>query len=107
MASIRRASYLPGHGLPAHERLAPGRLPEAITGDWESRFLSISVRADGTLTTTMNTGVVQAGRWSVDPAERVVTDVMGASLAIDVSVAGDVLTLIIDGRALNFRRSPA
>jgi hypothetical protein len=43
----------------------------------------------------------------VDPAGRVVTDVMGASMAIDASVAGDVLTLIINGRALNFRRSPA
>ena len=54
MASIRRevASYLPEHGLPAHEQLAPGRLREAIIGDWESPFLNISVCADGTLNTT-------------------------------------------------------
>ena len=109
IASIRRevASYLPDDGLPARERLAPGRLRAAITGDWQSPFLSISVRADGTLTTTTGAGAVQAGRWSVDPAGRVVTDVMGAWMAIDASVAGDVLTLIINGRALNLRRSPA
>lgn len=109
MASIRRevASYLPEHGLPAHEQLAPGRLREAIIGDWESPFLSISVCADGTLTTTIGADAVQAGRWSVDPAGRVVTDVMGASMAIDASVAGDVLTLVIIGQALNLRRSPA
>jgi hypothetical protein len=109
MASIRRefASYLPEHGLPAHEQLAPGRLREAIIGDWESPFLSISVRTDGTLSTTMGAGAAQAGRWSVDPAGRVVTDVMGASMAIEASVAGDVLTLIINGQALNLRRSPA
>jgi hypothetical protein len=37
----------------------------------------------------------------------VVTEVMGASMAIDASVARDVLTLIINGQALNLRRSPA
>ena len=107
MASIRRevASYLPETGLPAHEQLPPDRLRAEIIGDWQSPFLSISVRADGTLTATMDPGAVQAGRWSVDPAGRVVTDVMGASMAIDASIAGDVLTLVIDGEALNLRRS--
>lgn len=109
MASIRRevGSYLPEDGLPAQERLAPGRLGQAIIGDWESPFVRISVRTDGTLTTTMGTGAAQAGRWSVDSDGRVVTDVMGASMAIDATVAGDVLTLIINGQALNLRRSPA
>jgi len=109
MAPVGRevASYLPDHGLPAHEQLAPGRLREAIIGDWESPFLSICVRTDGTLSTTMGATAAQAGRWSVDPAGRVVTDVMGASMAIEASVAGDVLTLIIDGQALNLRRTPA
>jgi hypothetical protein len=32
---------------------------------------------------------------------------MGESMAIDASVAGDVLTLVIDGQALSLRRSPA
>jgi hypothetical protein len=45
MASIRRevASDLPENGLPPQEQLAPGRLREAIIGDWESPFLSISI----------------------------------------------------------------
>ena len=109
MASIRREaeSYLPEDGPPAHEELAPGQLREAIIADWQSPFLSISVRADGTLTATMGAGAPQPGHWSVDPAGRVVTDVMGASMAIDASVAGDVLTLVINGQALNLRRSPA
>ena len=43
MASISRevASYLPENGVPAHGQLPPGRLREAIIGDWESPFLSI------------------------------------------------------------------
>ena len=109
MASISQevASYLPENEPPAHEQLAPGRLREAVIGDWESPFLSISVRADGTLTATMGAGAAQAGRWSVDAAGRVVTGVMGASMAIEASIAGDVLTLVIDGQPLNLRRSPA
>jgi hypothetical protein len=109
MASIDRevASYLPGNELPAHEQLAPGRLRESVIGSWESPFLSVSIRADGTLTATMGAAAPQAGRWSVDPGGRVVTDVMGAPTAIDASVAGDVLTLVINGQALNLRRSPA
>jgi hypothetical protein len=109
MASIRRevASYLPENELPAHEQLAPGRLRESVIGSWESPFLSVSIRADGTLTATMGAAAPQAGRWSVDPGGRVVTDVMGASMAIDASVTGDVLTLVINGQALNLRRSPA
>ena len=109
MASISReaASYLPENGVPPHEQLPPARLREAIIGDWESPFLSISVRADGTLTATMGAGAAQAARWSVDAAGRVITDVMGASMAMDASIAGEVLTLVIDGQPLNLRRSPA
>ena len=109
MASISReaASYLSAAGLPAPRRLAPGRLREAVIGDWESPFLSVSIRADGTLTATMGAGAARPGRWSVDPAGRVVTDVTGASMAIDATVSGAVLTLVIDGQALTLRRSPA
>ena len=85
----------------------PGRLREVVAGDWTSPFLSVSIHGDGTLTATMAAGQEQAGRWSVDPAGRVHTDVMGAAMVIDASVAGDVLTLVIDGQALNPRRSPA
>jgi len=55
----------------------------------------------------MGAAAAQAGSWSVDPGGRVVTDVMGASMAIGASVAGGVLTLVINGQALNLRRSPA
>ena len=48
----------------------------------------------------------QSGRWSLDPAGRVHTDVMGSPMIIDDSVTGDVLTLVINGQALNLRRSP-
>ncbi len=108
-AAIRRyaAGYPPGPGPAAGERLEPDALREAAIGDWASPMLSLRIRNDGTLTATMASGAASSGRWSVDPAGRVVTDVMGAALAIDASIAGDVLTLVINGRTLNLRRLPA
>jgi hypothetical protein len=93
-----------GHRPAAGERLEPDALREAAIGDWASPMLSISIRNDGTLTATMASGATSSGRWSVDASGRVVTDVMGAALAIDASIAGDVLTLVINGRTLNLRR---
>ncbi len=46
----------------------------------------------------------QSGRWSLDAAGQVHTDVMGTQMVIGASVAGDVLTLVIDGQGLNLRR---
>jgi hypothetical protein len=108
-AAVKREAerFLPEHGMPAAERLEPGRLREAIIGDWTSPVLSISVRGDGTLTATMAASAAQQGHWSVDSAGRLATDVMGAPLAIDASVAGDELTLVINGQGLKLRRSPA
>jgi hypothetical protein len=108
-AAVKREaeSFLPEHGMPAAERLEPDRLREAIIGDWTSPVLSISVRGDGTLTATMAGSAAQQGHWSVDSAGRLATDVMGAPLSIDASVAGDELTLVINGQGLKLRRSPA
>ncbi len=108
-AAIRRhaAGYPPGPGPAAGERLGPDAVRQAAIGEWASPMLSIKIRNDGTLVATMASGATSSGRWSVDPAGRVVTDVMGAALAIDASITGDVLTLVINGRALNLRRLPA
>ncbi len=94
-------------GTPGGEQLAPDRLREAIIGDWTSPVLSISVRGDGTLTATMAGRAAQQGHWSVDSAGRMATDVMGAPLDLDAFVAGDELTLFINGQGLKLRRSPA
>jgi len=108
-AAVKREaeSFLPEHG--GCRRLSGWSdwLREAIIGDWTSPVLSISVRGDGTLSATMAGSAAQQGHWSVDSAGRLATDVMGAPLAIDASVAGDELTLVINGQGLKLRRSPA
>jgi len=107
-AAIQReaASYRPGPDQPAGPRQPPGQLRQAVIGDWTSPFLSVSIRADGTLTAAMARQPAQSGRWSLDPAGRVHTDVMGSPVIIDASVTGDVLTLVLNGQGLNLRRSP-
>jgi hypothetical protein len=60
-----------------------------------------AARADGTLTAAMARQPTQSGRWSLDPAGRVHTDVMGSPMVIDVWVTGDVLTLVLNGQGLN------
>ncbi len=109
MAAIRRqaAGDPPEHRPGAAGRLEPAALREAAIGNWTSPLLSISIRDDGTLTATLASGPASSGRWSVDAAGRVVTDVLGAAQVIDASIAGDVLTLVLNGRTLNLRRLPA
>ena len=84
----------PGPRPAVGERLGLDALREAAIGDWASPMLSISIGNDGTLTATMASGAASSGHWSVDPAGCVVSDIMGAALAIDASITGDVLTLV-------------
>jgi hypothetical protein len=97
-------SYVADSPPPAGQQLGPDALTEAIVGSWTSPFLSVSFHADGTLTGRLANGVEQQGRWSVDSDGRLRADVMGASQVAQASVAGDELSLAIDGRWLKLRR---
>jgi len=91
---------MPDNPPPAGERLEPGRLREALIGEWKNPLLSVRLHEDGTLTATTAAGADQAGRWSVDPAGRVRADLMGGAVVVDASIAGDELALVINGRTL-------
>jgi hypothetical protein len=106
MAAIGREtkSYRPTPDQLSGPRQPPDQLRQAVIGDWTSPFLSVSIRADGTLSAATGGQPAQSGRWSMDSAGRVHTDVMGSPMVIDAAVAGDVLTLVINGQGLNLRR---
>lgn len=108
VAAIQReaASYRPGPDQLAGSWQPPEQLGQAVIGDWTSPFLSVSIRADGTLTAAMARQPARSGRWSLDSAGRVHTDVMDSPMVIDASVTGEVLTLVLNGQGLNLRRSP-
>ncbi len=109
VAAIQReaASYRAGPDQLAGSWQPPEQLRQAVIGDWTSPFLSVSIRADGTLTAAMARQPARSGRWSLDSAGQVHTDVMGSPMVIGASVAGDVLTLVLNGQGLNLRRSRA
>lgn len=97
-------SYVPKDPPPGAQQLEGGEIAPAIIGDWKSPFLTLSVREGGTLTATMPNGAAQEGRWSVDPSGRLLADVMGSSRQIDAWIAGNELTLGIDGQKLKLKR---
>jgi hypothetical protein len=80
-------------------------LAEAIVGRWEVAGLAhVDFRDDGTVIVRRPIGGDARGRWSVGVDGRLHADVMGEDQATDARVAGDVLTLTIDGTTLAFHR---
>jgi hypothetical protein len=77
---------------------------EAILGTWSSGFMTVAFSPDGTVTATMLGGKQRRGRWSVDGSGRLRADVTGAAEAADAWVAGDQLTISVEGKGLTFRR---
>lgn len=82
----------------------PRALAEAIIGTWESPFLNVSLRQDGTFAARLSDGSYHQGQWSVDTSGRLHADVMGAPMVADASVDAHELTLVIDDQALKLRR---
>ena len=82
----------------------PRPLEQAIVGTWRSPILTIAFQADGSVSATMLGGMQRRGRWSVDRAGRLISDVMGHQDAAQAWVVGDELTITADGTALTFTR---
>jgi hypothetical protein len=91
----------PATGLPAD----PRALAEAIIGTWESPFLNVSLRQDGTFAARLPDGSDHQGQWSVDTSGRLHANVMGSPIVADASVDADELTLVLDDQALKLRRA--
>jgi hypothetical protein len=82
----------------------PRPLEQAIVGTWRSAILTVTFDADGSVSATMFGGMQRHGRWSVNRSGRLVSDVMGHEDAAEAWVVGDGLTIVGDGRALQFTR---
>lgn len=81
----------------------PRPLGEAIVGTWSNGFVTAAFSADGSVTTSV-LGREKAGRWSVDANGRLCADVTGQQQAVEASVAGDQLTISVEGKVLTFTR---
>jgi hypothetical protein len=66
--------------------------------------IKVTFASDGTVTTLMF-GATQNGRWSVDGDGRLRAEIAGRGGAVDARIAGDQLTVNIDGSAMTFSRA--
>ncbi len=82
---------------PPAERRDPRPLAEAIVGAWHGAAMNVTFSADGAATAAMANGMAVAGRWSVGGDGKLRLDGMGQDMATDAWIAGDALTVVMDG----------
>jgi hypothetical protein len=93
-----------GPAVPPPDQLDPRPLASAIVGSWASALLTMTFRADGTMTVRTPKGRSSDGRWSVGEDGRLQTDVLGQPAPISAWVAGDQLTVALKGLPVTLRR---
>ena len=79
-------------------------LADAIVGTWKNTMMSVTFSAGGRVTIDM-IGGRRDGHWSVDADGRLRADITGSEQTADAWVAGDRLTIAVDGRGLLFTRA--
>jgi hypothetical protein len=87
---------------PAEQRDARP-LAESIVGAWRGLMGSVTFGADGSARGSLG-GTQMAGRWSVADDGKLHLDGMGEEMVADASVAGDAMTLELDGMSMPFQR---
>jgi hypothetical protein len=80
-------------------------LAVAIVGTWASGIIRVTFSSDGHVAVNM-LGAVTNGRWSVDGHGQLTADVNGRAGTTDAHIAGQQLTVTLDGRRLTFTRVP-
>jgi len=90
---------------PPPDQRDPRPLAEAILGSWQTGPITMAFLADGTMVTTLPGGRQQRGSWSVGPDGRLQANATGRPQTLDAWVAGDMLTISENGRALAYRRA--
>jgi hypothetical protein len=77
-------------------------LGEAIVGSWKNAVMKLTFSTDGQLLIHMG-GTERRGHWSVD-GRRLSADIMGHQQTADAWVAGNQLTITLDGDGMAFTR---
>ena len=93
-----------GPPAPPPGQLDPRPLAGAIVGSWASALLTVTFRADGTVTASGSKGRSRDGRWSVGEDGRLQTDVLGQPAPASAWVAGDQLTITLKGLPVTLHR---
>jgi hypothetical protein len=89
-------------GAPKRDADSPP-LADAIVGTWSNPLMTVTFTARGRVTVQMP-GATRDGRWSVDRAGRLQSDVTGQPETTDAWVTGDQLTISVQGERMTLER---
>jgi len=89
---------------PAPQARDPRPLGEAIVGTWSNGVMDVVFSADGTVSAS-TFGMQRKGRWSIDHAGRLLTDITGFEGSADAWVAGNELSIALEENGMTFTRA--
>jgi hypothetical protein len=89
--------------LAPEEARDPGPLGELVIGSWSNEMMTVTFRKDGTVAVRMG-GMEREGKWSIDAAGRLLSNITGEQEAADARVSGDQLTISQGGTGFRFKR---
>ena len=81
----------------------PRPLAQAILGTWAAPLIRVTFSDDGVAIVRMFGGD-KNGRWSIDADGRLRAAVMGHEQSVDAWVAGDTLSIVVEGRTITLTR---
>jgi hypothetical protein len=67
--------------------------------------MTVTFSSGGTVTVRLMGGATRTAHWSVDASGRLVADLTGERATADAWIAGDRLTIALDGKGLTFTRA--
>ncbi|HTK30045.1 MAG TPA: hypothetical protein VL309_10855 [Vicinamibacterales bacterium] len=91
---------------PAGDRPSSPLTTEALCGSWANPLVTLTLAADGTATMSMFGGAPHNGHWLLNEHGRLFSDASGEMEPVDAELAGDRLTVTIEGRRVAFTRVP-
>lgn len=90
---------------PSADARDPRPLAAAILGTWANPLVRVTFSEDGRAT-VRTFGGDKDGRWSVDTDGKLRAAIMGREQSVDAWVAGETLTIVMDGQAIALTRQP-
>lgn len=106
LGNAEKAAFKPVTATPPPaDQRDPRPLAEAILGTWQLGPMKVQFQNDGTASMTAMMGKPREGHWSVDSNGNLHVDALGGrDQATEAWVAGDSLTISVDGQAMTAHR---
>lgn len=103
LAESLEARFTQSAQPPSSDARDPRPLAQAILGTWTNGMMKVTFAAHGRVTMDM-LGNEKNGKWSVDAAGRLHSDITGAPQSAEAWIAGDRLTIAFEGEGMVLTR---